>query len=141
MKKKPTVELLENRSNGSFLLVHYAVRKELGWTVAWGKPVAFTPNEFRVVGMAEVMRSLKEFFSRDGDDKAKVLHTPESEQLKLVRDHLSLGVRQESPTLLMLSPSHRRRGGYIGREQIELPLPVSPAAFFEAVEAAFRKCS
>jgi hypothetical protein len=140
-KKKARAEIRKNTRTGHFLLMHYAARPSVGWTVAWGEPSRFSPDDFRRLGLAAVLKSLREFFSRDGEDHTKAFRVPEDQQKDFTRLHQSLGVRQDTPTRLVFTPTRHQDGGYVGEDHIEMSLPSSPAEFFARVEEAFKHCS
>ena len=145
MSKKPVVDIRKEKKTGDLFLVHYAVHPVTKASVGWGKHDQFSESAFRVSGLAAVMKSLHEYSSRrNADEQTSVFRLPDpKDQLRRAKNHLCLGVRLERPSILILSPMRRERGGYVGKmeDEIALTLPCTPEQFYKQIESAFEECS
>jgi hypothetical protein len=142
IENTPVVSVERNKT-GSIRLGHFAVERSTGRTLAWGTPTLLSAEEFSERGLDAVLQSLMEFPLRDGDDVQQRYRVPQEEQTRLAREWLSLKVKQVEPNTLIILPTRRERGGYVGKreEQAMVHLPCASESFVSKINVAFDKCS
>jgi hypothetical protein len=138
----PTLQVLENKRTGSFLLINFGINPQFGFNQASGHLIPVDRETMRDRGIALIQSNLDQFTTRPYEPRLAHEDEKRFTRKNFDREHKHLGVRQPDGKKLILSPMRRERGGYIGQpeEEIQVSLPCTPEIFFEKLSKALELC-
>jgi hypothetical protein len=142
MKHRPGLSIYKSKHEALYVIVNSAVRPQYGGRVDWGPMVHIALEQMREHGTDLVLDNLRGFDERDGSQGGGLQGLSCEQQSHFDREHILVGVRQESLSQLILTPMHPAKpGGFRGTqaEQIVVDLPCLPEDFFSKLNAAFEK--
>lgn len=141
MKINPYIDMFMDRKSGRFAILEFTMDREKGLVVGIGDLVRIEPSDMQDRGLDLVLRHIGRFGAADSRIGSEFQRMTPALRRKFSIDHKSVTVEQRDNKTLVLEPSRRDRGGWLGcpDEATVISLPMSNEKFFELLKAIFDK--